>query len=194
MPVLVIAGYFASPGLIRRRLESVRHPSTDPSLALRFEMWQVGWRMIQQHPLVGVGPNNIPETYTLYLAPGEIPQVGYREHLHNDFIQIAAERGLPCLAAWVWLMAAFGWHALRIRRKLIRGPFTLPHVWLLDAAFACLLAFLAEGCFEFNFGTSPVLMVFLFIASTPFVVEMQSENQTPEVKIGNESLTADPIS
>jgi hypothetical protein len=29
---------------------------------------------------------------------------------------------------------------------------------------------MAEGCFEFNFGTSPVLMVFLFISSTPFLV------------------------
>jgi O-antigen ligase len=194
VPVLTIAGYFASPGLIRRRLESVRHPAADPSLALRFEMWQVGWRMIQKHPLVGVGPNNIPETYTLYLAPGETPQVGYRDHLHNDFIQMAAERGLPCLAAWVWLMAAFGWHALRIRQELIRGPFAMRHIWLVDAAFACLLAFLAEGCFEFNFGTSPVLMVFLFIASTPFVVELQSRNQAREVKRGNESLTTDPIS
>jgi hypothetical protein len=33
------------------------------------------------------------------------------------------------------------------------------------------LAILAEGCFEFNFGTSPVLMVFFFVVSTPFVVE-----------------------
>jgi len=193
LPVLVIAGYFASPALIRKRLESVRHPSTDPSLALRFEMWQVGWRMIQQHPLVGVGPNNIPETYTLYLAPGEIPEVGYREHLHNDFIQLAAERGLPCLAVWVWMMAAFGWHALRIRRELIRGSIAKHQVWLVDAALACLLAFLAEGCFEFNFGTSPVLMVFLFIASTPFIVESQSKSQAEGVKSPNGSLTADPI-
>ncbi|MHB8652302.1 MAG: O-antigen ligase family protein [Terriglobia bacterium] len=193
LPVLVIAGYFASPALIRKRLESVRHPSTDPSLALRFEMWQVGWRMIQQHPLVGVGPNNIPETYTLYLASGEIPEVGYREHLHNDFIQLAAERGLPCLAAWVWLMAAFGWHALRIRRELIRGSIAKHQVWLVDASFACWLAFLVEGCFEFNFGTSPVLMVFLFIASTPFIVESQSKSQAEGVKSRNGSLTADPI-
>ena len=194
LPVLVIAGYFISPGLIRRRLESVRHPSTDPSLALRFEMWRVGWGMIQKHPLVGVGPNNIPETYTLYLPRGEIPEVGYREHLHNDFIQLAAERGLPCLAAWVWLMAAFGWHALRVRAELIRSPFASRQLWLVDAAFACLLAFVAEGCFEFNFGTSPVLMVFLFVASTPFVVEMQPRNQERGATSQNKSLTTDPTS
>jgi O-antigen ligase len=176
LPVLLVVGYWASPDLIRKRLDSVRHPSTDPSIAIRLEMWQVGMRMIQSHPLVGVGPNNIPETYTLYLPPGKKPIVGYREHLHDDFLQLAAERGLPCLAAWIWLMIAFGRHALRIRRKLIRNPLDGICVWVPDAAMASLLAFAIEGFFEYNFGTSPVLMVFLFIVATPFVVE-RTENQ-----------------
>ncbi len=173
LPVLLIAGFLASPTLIRQRLESVRHPSSDPSISIRFEMWRVGWRMIQTHPLVGVGPDNIPETYTLYLPHGETPIVGYREHLHNDFLQLGAERGLPCLISWLWFMGALGWHTLRIRRQVILGDSLRAQAWVADAVLACLLAFLAEGCFEFNFGTSPVLMVFLFIASTPFVVEMQ---------------------
>ena len=33
------------------------------------------------------------------------------------------------------------------------------------------MAFLVEGCFEFNFGTSPVMMAFLFVSSTPFIAE-----------------------
>ena len=78
-----------------------------------------------------------------------------------------AERGLPCLAAWVWLMGALGWHILRVRRRLGRGP----HARVADAAFAGWLAFVVEGCFEYNFGTSSVLMVFLFLVSTPFVAE-----------------------
>jgi hypothetical protein len=41
--------------------------------------------------------------------------------------------------------------------------------WIADAALAAWLAFLVEGCFEFNFGTSPVLMMFLFVTSTPFI-------------------------
>ncbi len=184
LPALLIAGYLASPDLIRQRLESVLHPSTDPSIAIRFEMWRVGWRMIQTHPLVGVGPDNIPETYTLYLPPGEAALVGYREHLHNDFLQLGAERGLPCLIAWVWLMAALGWHALRVRRRLIRETSQPDLVWMTDAAFACLLAFVAEGCFEFNFGTSPVLMVFLFIASTPFVVERAARLSKNRSQVG----------
>jgi O-antigen ligase len=134
-------------------------------------MWRVGWRMIQTHPFLGVGPNNIPETYTLYLPPGVNPIVGYREHLHNDYLQLGAERGVPCLLAWLWFMGALGWHTLRVRRRWIRDDSQRAHAWFADAAFACLLALLTEGCFEFNFGTSPVLMVFLFMVSAPFAVE-----------------------
>ncbi len=183
IPVLMIVGYLASPNLIRQRIESVRHPMADPSLAIRFQMWRVGWRMIQAHPLVGVGPDNIPETYTLYLPPGETPIVGYREHLHDNFIQLAAERGVPCLLAWLWMMVTFGWQILRVRRQLTANG-VAARLWVSDAAFAGLLAFLIEGFFEFNFGTSPVLMVFLFVVATPFVAERTEQQpiRTPVEK------------
>ncbi|MGH9447878.1 MAG: hypothetical protein ACRD3O_19465, partial [Terriglobia bacterium] len=94
-----------------------------------------------------------------------VPIVGYHAHLHNDYIQFAAARGVPCLAAWLWFMVALGWGALRLGRRLT------PLRWVAYGAMAGWLAFLAEGCFEFNFGTSPVLMVFLFVIATPFAAE-----------------------
>jgi putative inorganic carbon (hco3(-)) transporter len=165
LPVLAIAGYFGAPGLVHRRIAMAVHPTREPALSLRLEMWGVGWRMIKRHPWVGVGPNNITEVYTLYLAPGETPQAGYREHLHDNFIQLAAERGLPCLAAWVWFMMALGWHCWKIARQRPSPR------WISDGVVAGWLAFVAEGFFEFNFGTSPVLMLFLFVVSTPFIVD-----------------------
>ena len=87
------------------------------------------------------------------------------DHMHNNFIQFGAERGLPCLAAWMWLMAAFLWQMWKVRRRCRAGR------WMVDGAIAAWLALMVEGFFEFNFGTSPVLMVFLFVVSTPFVVE-----------------------
>jgi len=129
------------------------------------EMWQTGLRMVSKHPWVGVGPDNIPLVYMKYLPPGTTPIFGYHDHLHDDVLQMAAERGLPCLIAWLWLMLAFGWHILRTRRRLFGAR------WVADAAFAAWLAFVAEGFFEFNFGTTPVLMVFLFLMSTPFIAE-----------------------
>jgi O-antigen ligase len=162
LPVLLAIFALTGPPLMRRRLESVLHPSRDPSLAIRFQMWQVGWRMIEKHPLVGVGPDNIYEVYDLYLPPHIVPIVGYHEHLHNDYIQLAAARGLPCLAAWLWFMIALGWGSVKVARR--RTPLS----WVAHGAMAGWLALIVEGCFEFNFGTSPVLMVFLFVISTPF--------------------------
>jgi hypothetical protein len=36
-----------------------------------------------------------------------------------------------------------------------------------EAALAAWLAIVVEGFFEFNFGSSPVLMLFLFLSSVP---------------------------
>ena len=165
VPFLLVVVGLAAPSLIRRRVWLAFHPKEDPALAIRLEMWQTGLRMVKEHPWVGVGPDNIPWVYTKYLPPGTTPMYGYHDHLHDNLLQMAAERGLPCLIAWVWFMLALGWHILKTRHRLSGGR------WVADAAFAAWLAFVAEGFFEFNFGTTPVLMVFLFVMSTPFIAE-----------------------
>lgn len=165
VPAIIVVGYFAAPSLVQHRIEVLRHPESDRALSIRFEMWHVAGRMMRAHPWLGVGPNNIEQVYVLYLRPGKSPEPGYHSHLHNNFLQFGAERGLPVLAAWVWMMGAFGWHFWRLRRRL--------HLrrWIADAALAGWLALMVEGCFEFNFGTSPVLMVFLFVSATPLAAE-----------------------
>ncbi len=165
VPAIIVLGYFMAPAMMRERVKLAFHPSQDPALSIRLEMWRVAARMIREHPWLGVGPNNIVEVYPLYLPPGKSPEPGYHSHLHNNFFQFGAERGLPVLAAWVWMMFALGWHFWRLRRKL------LARRWIADAAFAGWLALMVEGCFEFNFGTSPVLMLFLFIAAVPTAAE-----------------------
>jgi O-antigen ligase len=162
-PVLLGLAYVGAPSLIRERLHLALHPTHEPALSIRLEMWRVALRMIRAHPWVGVGPNNIEEVYNLYLPKDVTPELGYHNHLHSDYLQLGAERGLPCLASWIWLMAALGYSTWKLRRRIAGQR------WIADAALAAWLAFLAEGFFEFNFGTSPVLMMFLFLTSTPFI-------------------------
>ena len=163
LPILLALAYVGAPSLVHERLHLAMHPTQEPALSIRLEMWRVALRMIRAHPWVGVGPNNIEEVYDLYLPRGKTPEVGYHNHFHNNFLQFGAERGLPCLASWVCLMAALGWYTWKLRRQLSTQR------WIADGSLAAWVAFLAEGCFEFNFGTSPVLMVFLFVTSTPFI-------------------------
>jgi putative inorganic carbon (hco3(-)) transporter len=172
LPVLMALLVFGTPKMVRERIDSVLHPSKDTSIAMRFEMWNVGLKMIRKHPWVGVGPNNINQDYVEYLPPGVSPDPGFHAHLHNDYIQFAAERGLPCLAAYLWLIGALLWYFLKIRKR------SGPGRWIVDGAIAAWLAMVLEGCFEFNFGTSPVLMMFLFVASTPFIVAQAEAFET----------------
>ena len=180
LPVLVALAYAGAPSLVRERLHLAMHPTNEPALSIRLEMWRDALQMIRAHPWVGVGPNNIEEVYDLYLPSGKAPEVGYHGHFHDDFLQFGAERGLPCLAAWVWLMAALGWYTWKIRKRMpTKAAPSL--AWIADASVAAWVAFLAEGCFEFNFGTSPVLMMFLFLTSAPFVAARVSESREPSV-------------
>lgn len=165
LPVIVLVSILAGPRIMRKREASVLHPSRDRSLAERFEMWRVGWNMIKRHPFVGVGPDNIPGVYDLYMPGGKVPLVGYHDHLHDNFVQFAAERGLPCLAFWIWLMLALLWECVRIRRK------TAGWHWITDGAIAAWIALLVEGVFEFNFGSSLMLMLFLFLIVAPMALE-----------------------
>ena len=172
VPILLGAILLASPHMLQERLDSIVRHGSDKSIAMRLEMWNVGWKMIKKHPWVGVGPNNVNEDYVEYLPPGKSPRPGYHEHLHNDYIQFAAERGLPCLAAYLWMMGALLWNYFKIRKKSVAGR------WIVDGAIAAWLALAVEGCFEFNFGTSPVLMLFLFVAATPFIVAQAETLET----------------
>jgi O-antigen ligase len=181
LPVLLLAGYLAAPSVMKQRLRSLGKPTSDPSIAIRFEMWQAGLRMVWAHPWLGVGPGNIEQVYLLYLPPGQVPIVGYHEHLHNNLLQLGAERGLPCLGAWLWFMGALVWCNWKLRRRARQ------YRWMVDAALAGWLAFFVEGFFEFNFGTSPVLMLFLFMMAAPMVLP-RSEGGEGEAQVLASSL------
>jgi O-antigen ligase len=187
LPILLALAYVGAPSLVRERLHNAMHPTQEPALSIRLEMWRVAIRMIRAHPWVGVGPNNIEQVYDLYLPPGKTPEVGYHSHFHNDYLQFAAERGLPCLASWLWLMAALGWYTWKLRRGT---PWHAPasQRWISDAALASWLAFLTEGFFEFNFGTSPVLMTFLLVTAMPFIAARFSSSGKGQM-IGTNTLS-----
>ena len=183
LPVLLLVGWFVAPSILRERVTNALNPTGDPALSIRFEMWQVGLQMIRMHPWLGVGPNNIVPEYPLYLPPGKSPIVGYHGHLHNNFLQLAAERGLPALAAWLWFMGALAWHFWRVRREA---------GWVAEAAIAAWIGMVVEGFFEFNFGSSAVLMLFLFLVSTP-TAAANFEGERPRAPAGNQPATGPQV-
>ena len=162
LPILAAIFIAIAPGQIAKRYASMFNMN-DPTVRDRYTMLRIGERMIRTHPLAGVGPNMVQRRYLDYtgsdslVGPDGVTHIN--PHLHNDFLQIAAERGLPALALWLWFVVA-----------LLRDLWTRFHAGqreLAATAMATVIALLTAGLFEYNFGDSEVLMLFLTIVSLP---------------------------
>ena len=142
-------------------------------------MIEIGARIVADRPLTGVGPNMIPLVYERYRPDYAVNEVN--PHLHNVPLQIAAERGLPALAAWGWFVVALVAALFRMFRQA--GPLTQTgHTalagrerMLAAAALASTAAMLAAGLFEYNFGDSEFLMLFLVLITLPFAAARQAD-------------------
>jgi hypothetical protein len=158
LPVLVV-GLLASPLIFRR----VRM-SFDTGLATNYSRvvyLTVGTQMIKDHPLLGVGPERVDDEFPKYYK-GDLTNF-YYGHLHNDFVQIGAERGLLCLAAFIWFLVEL-YRSLfaALRRSDEKAK------WPVLGSLAALTGFVVSGLTEYNFGDSEVLVLFLFLVSIPF--------------------------
>jgi O-antigen ligase len=158
LPMLAALFLVLAPPQITNRFYSM-FDAKDPTSVDRVTMLRVGARMIQAHPLTGVGPTLVEDRYREYLSSSEPQHVN--PHLHNVPMQIAAERGLPAIAIWIWLIVTLVIGLFK-RLKIPEARF------LAAAALACVAAMLTAGQFEYNFGDSEFLMLFLVLMTLPY--------------------------
>ena len=158
LPVVAAIFFAVAPAALAGRFVST-FDLKDPTNRDRLAMLREGGHMIRAHPIVGVGPNMVQVLYSEYRDPDAVENTN--PHLHNVPLQIAAERGLPALGAWLWFIVALVvtlWKMLRDKRQKL----------LAATALAAVVAMLAAGMFEYNFGDSEFLMLFLLIVTLPF--------------------------
>jgi O-antigen ligase len=136
--------------------------STVESNRDRIAMVRSGLRMIKDDPLTGVGPDMVIQVYPAYRDPSAVRQLN--PHLHNVPLQIAAERGLPALAIWCWFIVVLFRDFLRLKRQTATPS-------LAAGGLAVVVAMLAAGMFEYNFGDSEFLMLFLVLVTLPYAAE-----------------------
>jgi len=162
LPVALVAA--AASGLIYHRLSfSFQQQKFTPDSG-RLELLIGGVRMIEAHPLFGVGPQRIQTEFPHYYRGSDLEhEVPYYGHLENNVVQIAAERGLLCLVAFLWFI--FEIYASLIGMIRTAGSETR---WVSLSALAALTGFIISGFFAYNFGDSEVLLLLLFIVSIPY--------------------------
>ena len=165
MPVLAALFFVLAPPQVTNRFMSM-FDARDPTRSDRVTMLKVGTRMVEAHPLAGVGPARVGDRYRDFLDPSEPNHVN--PHLHNVPMQIAAERGLPALAAWLWMIVVLVIDMVK-RLKITDSRF------LAATGLGCIVAMLGAGMAEYNFGDSEFLMLFLTLVTLPYAALPQPE-------------------
>lgn len=140
-----------APGDFRERLWSVFDLSSRWNEQRQY-MWQAGARMFRDHPLTGVGLQDLRALYEQYRPPAATEAAG---HLHSVPVHVAASMGLVGLAALGVLLVTLARTAgrdlrARLRRRGLSGALSL-------GALGALAAFAVAGLFEWNLGDEEVL-------------------------------------
>ncbi|HET8772873.1 MAG TPA: O-antigen ligase family protein [Thermoanaerobaculia bacterium] len=143
----------------------------------RIRMLEAGAEMIRDYPVFGVGLTNVKETYALYRkhdAPRPRPP-----HLHNNVVQLWAERGILGLCSYLLLLALFF-------RECIAGWKGPERVWA-EVGIAVAVSLTVAGLFEFNFGDTEVFYMMLNLFA---LVVVQLERPQPEANEDHLPLVA----
>lgn len=129
------------------------------SARTRITTAKVAWKIIQDHPLIGVGINNYGSVLPEYWDAED--RFTKRAAVHNTYLLYAAEIGLPGFVAYFWLLMAFfarTRRAMHTRSKQL----TAIAVGIMGAYGGFLLAALADKSYKENF---TLLLVFWGLAA-----------------------------
>jgi len=138
---------------IQARVITRPHQAAGPSDGGRTMVWGIAARMAADQPLTGVGAGNFTIRMHEYFSPDKATETPDFSRLssdnwlqpHNDFLWVAAEKGLPGLVAFLAVFAAAG---LAVR-AVLRGPASVTDARLAVASLAALVGHLIVSCLDF---------------------------------------------
>jgi O-antigen ligase len=179
----------ANPLQLRERVASALFPHNDleDSNAHRAELRRIGWEMIKANPWFGVGPEQVSKQYQDYIPAHMRSHAGqYYGHLENNYLQYAAERGIPTAVCLFWMI---GWMLFDFARAVRRLPADAEERWPLHGAIAAILSILVSGFYSWSLNDSEVLGLFLAVMGAGYVAMWQAQaKKTPPVTVAEASL------
>lgn len=173
-PLLLIVGWCIAPASVRARVISIYQPHGDLDSNLHRNITRrVGIEMIKAHPWFGIGPEMPGKEFDRYLPPDikkPLPH-GFYGHLHNVYLQLGAERGIPALIAFLWMIGKMLTDWWRRARSYV----TAENRAILHGCIAAVVAILFEALFEHNLGDSEVLTIFWVVVAWGYCAWQEAE-------------------
>jgi O-antigen ligase len=144
----------------------------DESIRWRETVWREGLDLLlskPRHLLLGVGMDSLKKHWREWglFDNGRLP-LG---HMHSNLLQLAVERGLPTLFAWLILLALYARMLWRLARRRAESHLGWIERGVVLGAMGGLAGFFASGLVHYNFGDSEVVMILYLILGLTLVIE-----------------------
>jgi hypothetical protein len=172
---LVLAAMF----VLQQKRQVSFFDTRDGSISWRTTVWREGFALFvssPRHIIVGVGMDSI-KNYGCQWGLFDNCRLPMG-HMHSTPLQLALERGLPALIAWLVLVAVYGRMLWRLSRRNAAGGLIERGIAL--GALGGLVGFFASGLVHYNLGDSEVVMIFYIIMGLNLALERLSR-ETPSM-------------
>lgn len=129
------------------------------SVPVRVSMYQSGMRLLADAPLWGTGLGTVITVFEPYKDPQVV--VGIVDHVHNDWLELPLQAGIPAALFLLAALLAFG---RRVYLGWTREPSPERRL-LIGGGIAAALCFLLHAMVEFTWQIPANAVVFLLIMS-----------------------------
>lgn len=151
LAVTLGSGVLWAPSFVKERVVSTVEETSEGDAAEgldltsggRLTIWKESLRVIQEYPVLGVGYGNMKEATRL--------SAGLYKHVHNLYLEVAGEMGIPGLLLLLWLFVSAWRLGARVTR---RGGRSAQLGRAYQGVIACLLVSNLFGQRLFDFGLS----------------------------------------
>jgi putative inorganic carbon (HCO3(-)) transporter len=162
--IVVVLFLVFAPMPIKERVMSITDMNHPSNLA-RFETWKTGIKMIEDHPIFGIGDTDILKLYRTY----KIPEFqGEGSHMHNNVLNVFLTLGIFGLLCWIVMMVYLFIRLIKIYYLTKSSPVLNIFAVTSISAF---IAFQVSGLTEWNFGDFEFTAVLWFTLGLSFLSE-----------------------
>ncbi len=164
LTVILIGGFFAVKKDAVQRIADIISLKDD-SARIRASLWKNTFYLIKDNPLFGTGAGNFYIKYPYYqsrsMSPAQFRQNDYYKsgHAHNDFIQFAAEYGIPGAGAMLLIFGLMFFTGIRY----LKGPGV--NGMLVSGVLAAFAGLMVHAFFNFPFQIVPTAAIFFVLAA-----------------------------
>ena len=147
----VTALVIVSSPAMKERMSSIFDPS-HPNNITRVHMWETGWKMFKDYPIVGIGDIGTEQLWERYAQPEWQPE----GHLHNNLVMWLVTLGI---VGFIALSALF----VKIWISMAHVERSVNENWFLGSlalgGLAVMAGFHVNGLFEWNFDDAEIIML-----------------------------------